>query len=248
MPNPVKCKAVVTEVVPYGPGVYWVRFKPYGRIPLAKPGQFLHLSIDNYDPAGGFWPESRVFSIASAPGSTEISIVYSVKGRYTKRMEEVLGAGYEVWLKLPYGEFVIDSSLKETQDAVLVAGGTGVSPFLPYLEKILASGERERTVRIYYGARENSMVLARELLGRCVSAGLAETRLFIENEQLDGSIPSNLKPEPGRLSIDRIRKESEDLSSPMFFLSGPPVMIRLFKEKLGESGVDAERIKTDDWE
>ena len=31
-----------------------------------KPGQFLHLALDAFEP-GGFWPESRVFSIASAP-------------------------------------------------------------------------------------------------------------------------------------------------------------------------------------
>ena len=36
------------------------------RCPLFKPGQFLHLAIDPYDGAG-FWPESRVFSIASSP-------------------------------------------------------------------------------------------------------------------------------------------------------------------------------------
>jgi NAD(P)H-flavin reductase len=107
-----------------------VNFKPYGRVPLAKPGQFLHLTVDVYDPTGGFWPESRVFSIASAPGASEISIVYSVKGQYTKRMERVLAPGYEVWLKLPYGDFIVESAIEKDQDIVLIAGGTGLSPFL----------------------------------------------------------------------------------------------------------------------
>lgn len=66
MANPIKLKAVVTKVQSYGEGVYEVALKPVGTVPSYKPGQFLHLTVDEYDPAGGFWPESRVFSIASA--------------------------------------------------------------------------------------------------------------------------------------------------------------------------------------
>jgi NAD(P)H-flavin reductase len=248
MPNPVKTKACVTEVAPYGAGVYSVKLRPLGLSPRAKPGQFLHLTVDEYDPAGGFWPESRVFSIASAPGASEIEIVYSVKGRYTRRMEESLAPGREVWLKLPYGEFIIDSAAGAGEDAVLVAGGTGVSPFLPYLEKILASGKRERTVRLYYGARENAMLLARGLLERCAAAGLVDVRVFIENEEPDGSAPTGTKAERGRLDIDRIRGECTGLSSPVYFLSGPPAMIKAFRERLGASGIEAGRIKIDEWE
>ncbi len=66
MANPVKLKAVVTKVQSYGDGVYELTLTPAGTVPRYKPGQFLHLTVDEYDPAGGFWPESRVFSIASA--------------------------------------------------------------------------------------------------------------------------------------------------------------------------------------
>jgi len=128
MANPIKLKATVDSIKAYGEGVYEVSMIPEGFVPRYKAGQFLHLAIDDYDPAGGFWPESRVFSIASSWGSSDIRIVYSVKGAYTKRIEETLRAGSVVWLKLPYGSFVIDGALQPGQSAVLVAGGTGVSP------------------------------------------------------------------------------------------------------------------------
>jgi NAD(P)H-flavin reductase len=75
MANPSKIQAEIVSVEPYGKDFFEVRMKPQGRVPRFKAGQFLHLTIDDYDPSGGFWPESRVFSIASRYGSEEIVIV-----------------------------------------------------------------------------------------------------------------------------------------------------------------------------
>ena len=116
-------------------------------VPRFKPGQFLHLALDAYQP-GGFWPESRVFSIASSPRERDrLAITYAVKGAFTARMERELAEGRGVWVKLPYGEFVIDQS----RDAVLFAGGTGVTAFTAFLQS-LETGRAPR-VLLFYGAR-----------------------------------------------------------------------------------------------
>src|SRR6185436_15694325 len=97
-----------------------------------RAGQFLHLALDRYDPTG-FWPESRVFSIASAPAERgSVRITYAVKGRFTGRMEAEAVEGREVWIKLPYGDFFVD----ERADVALFAGGTGVTAFTAFLEAI----------------------------------------------------------------------------------------------------------------
>lgn len=245
MGNPIKTKATVSAVASFGTGTYSVRFRPEGAVPRFKAGQFLHLAIGEYDPAGGFWPESRVFSIASAYGAPEIEIVYSVKGRYTRLMEEALRPGREVWLKLPYGDFIVDPS--SGRDAVLVAGGTGVSPFLPFLEK-LASGQGSAggRFRLYYGVRLNDMLLARGTLAR--AARVADIRTQVEDEDPGAAVPEGAAASRGRLDIDRIFAESADLREPAFFLSGPPAMIMAFKERLARAGVTPGRIKIDEWE
>ena len=95
-------------VTDHGERVYTVELEPRLPVPQFKPGQFLHLAIDPYDGAG-FWPESRVFSIASSPRERDrLTITYAVKGAFTTRMERELVPGASVWVKLPYGEFVID--------------------------------------------------------------------------------------------------------------------------------------------
>jgi hypothetical protein len=37
-------------------------------------------------------------------------------------MERVLAPVYEVWLKLPYGDFIVESAIEKDQDIVLIAG------------------------------------------------------------------------------------------------------------------------------
>src|SRR4029077_3859539 len=118
-----KIPCVVRGITDHGERVYTVELEPSMPAPAFKPGQFLHLAIDRYDGAG-FWPESRVFSIASSPRNRDrLTITYAVKGAFTTRMERELVPGARVWVKLPYGEFVVDAS----SDAVLFAGGTGVT-------------------------------------------------------------------------------------------------------------------------
>ena len=245
MANPIKLKAVVSKIQSFGEGVYEVSLTPRGPVPRYKPGQFLHLTVDEYDPTGGFWPESRVFSIASAWGSAELKIVYSVKGRYTRRMEEFLKAGTELWLKLPYGDFVIESALSEGQAAVLVAGGTGVSPFLPFLENRMKDGTAKRDVRLFYGARKNAMLLALNLIEQSAETGV-KTTILVEEEEPICKTP--LSGKRGRLDVGNIINECTSMNNPAFFLSGPPQMIRSFKESMIVSGIDCHKIIIDEWE
>ena len=48
--------------------------------------------------------------------------------------------------------------------------------------------------------------------------------------------------------IDIVRIFDENGPERDYFISGPPAMIKLFREKLILHGVFSENIKTDDWE
>ena len=137
----------VRGVINHGERVYTVDLEPSMSVPRFAPGQFLHLALDPYQ-ADGFWPESRVFSIASSPDERDrLSITYAVKGAFTTRMERELAVGGTAWVKLPYGEFVVEPD----RDAVLFAGGTGITAFTAFLRSL--APERTSRVVLFYGAR-----------------------------------------------------------------------------------------------
>ncbi|MCU0857113.1 MAG: FAD-dependent oxidoreductase [Pontiellaceae bacterium] len=235
MANPVKIKAVVTEAVHHTGSVASYRFAPQGRVPKFHAGQFLHIALDEYHPDAQ-WPESRVFSIASAPSARheELAVTISVKGRFTERIFQTLEKGSECWLKLPYGEFLFPPDRHLT----LIAGGVGITPYLSLLKQMLEE-KSGQGVALCYGVRSAEYYLFEDLINRC-EAELPNFGKTVWCE--DGSVPG----EKGILNIDAIHSAAPEHS--LFYLSGPPAMIRSFKNRLRDLGVEAERICVDDWE
>lgn len=246
MPRKVRC--TVETIVDHGGRVYTLDLAPARRAPAFRPGQFLHLTVDEYDPSG-FWPESRVFSIASSPREqSRLRICYSVKGRYTTKMEQVIKVGGEVWTKLPYGDFVID----DTNDAVLLAGGTGVSAFTAFLEAL--TPETAQSVTLVYGARTPSLFLFQDMiLARLARVPKFQLVFFNEtpNTAFDCQMAAMRKPAiclTGRIALDQIWAHLGLSGNPVFYLSGPPVMLAALGAGLRNHGIAPERIRTDAWE
>ena len=209
--------------------LFTVTFKPLGGRFRYAPGQFLHLTLETYDPSES-WPESRCFSMQSAPHNENILITYAVKGAYTRRMAQELLPGRIVTLKLPYGELFTQYHLKE--NAVFIAGGTGITPYLSlfsdpsfadYKNAVLYAGFKDKSFNFY----ENDLFKAREINPSC------RVVYYYENEN-------------GIINISEIHKINGNVKT--YFISGPPAMIKIFKSYLAQNGVPQENIKTDDWE
>jgi ferredoxin-NADP reductase len=249
--NPIRLRATIEQVITHGTGVYQVRMRPEVHVPRFKPGQFLHLALDDFDPTAGFWPESRVFSIASSPEDELLEIVYSVKGRYTSRMAGEIAVGRHVWLKLPYGSFIIGRTRRDASALVLVAGGTGLSPFIPFIRGSISEVNRPMGSRIvlHYGVRSLDMVLYSGLLSEAARRLVGFTwRLWVEEGK--GAAPAAdmpVVPTRGRLDPDTVVRE-ESSHSAAYYLSGPPAMIEHFQHRLRELSVLEEHIHIDEWE
>ncbi len=248
MSIPRKIRCTVESITDHGGRVYTVDLAPSAIVPPFRPGQFLHLTVDDYDPAG-FWPESRVFSIASSPRDRQrIRICYSVKARYTTRMEQALQAGGEVWVKMPYGDFVIDSG----SDVVLLAGGTGISAFTAFIEGLEPGHPCQ--VWLVYGAREPGLLLFREMLLE-QARRVPSLRLLFFTEATDEGFAkamAALHPAPqcleGRIALVEVWSRVEQPTSKVFYLSGPPMMLSTLGPQLLTRGVPADSIRTDAWE
>jgi ferredoxin-NADP reductase len=225
-----KIPCVVRGITDHGERVYTVELEPSMAVPQFKPGQFLHLAIDPYDGAG-FWPESRVFSIASSPWDRDLlTITYAVKGAFTTRMERELELGGKVWVKLPYGEFVIDPA----RDSVLFAGGTGVTAFTSFLRSL--TPELEQAIVLFYGARTPGLFVYGALAESCARAVPSLTYIPVCEET------------QGRLAIDAAWPAIEPMDDPIFYLSGPPSMLRALTDQLLAHGATPEDVRTDAWE
>lgn len=244
MANPTKVKATLRAVTRFADDVFRLDFEVDRKYTRFQPGQFLHLTLETFDPTQAYWPESCVFSICSAPRSTTLSVIFSVKGEYTSRMRDELCSGEEYWLKLPYGDFVIPQLVPPAETAVLVAGGTGVSPFVSYLEDGLSSGF-QRQVYLGYAVRSPDRLAFEDLLARLRECDEVTARVWSESMETD----SSLVTDTGRLDLSAVVEDTRSMPHPNYLLSGPPGMLGAFSRELQTKyGVDSARIHIDEWE
>lgn len=220
---PAQVKNIHTSI----DGVYTLELETLGKPFRYEPGQFLHLALDEYDPAAQ-WPDSRCFSMQSSPDQELIKITYAVKGQFTTRMQQELKPGSEVTLKLPYGDLFTQPHNKE--NTVFIAGGTGVTPYLSlfthesfrqYINPKLYLGLRSKEYNIYQTDLENSCNSSKFVNLICQDTkGILDINLIFEENNVEAT----------------------------YFISGPPVMIKTFKQTLISKGVSASLVLTDDWE
>lgn len=206
-------------------GIYTLEFESLNGNYKYHPGQFLHIAIDTDYDGRGQWPESRCFSMRSNPNEVAIKITYAVKGQFTRQMENYLQVGSEVWLKLPYGDLF--SQHHNKANTVFIAGGTGITPFLSLFTH--DSFREYSNPKIYLGFRSESYNIYEEELKLMK---LFDVEVF--NEDVDGL-----------LNIDLIFLENGIKGD--YFISGPPLMIKTFKQTLFAKGVPVNQIFTDDW-
>jgi ferredoxin-NADP reductase len=237
----IRCR--VERVIPHGSRVYTLELVPEKSLPVFRPGQFLHLALDEYDPAG-FWPESRAFSIASSPAQRDLlRIAYSVVGKFTTRMEQEIEEGRSVWVKLPYGEFLVDYATS----VALFAGGTGITAFSAFLESLAA--QQGKDVYLFYGARTPDLLIYRDAVAQVArSVALFHPLFYVESNEgttpASGEIPLRL----GRLSIEDAWSSMPNPLALTCYLSGPPQMIAALSDGLRRHGMPGGQIRIDAWE
>jgi len=115
-------------------------------------------------------------------------------------------------------------------NTVFIAGGTGITPFLSLFTHM--SFNEYINPRIYLGFRSKDYNIYHEELNRSCNSSKFVKSYYQDND--------------GIINIQQIFDENGIASD--YFISGPPVMIKSFKNVLVEKGVPLINVLTDDWE
>ena len=243
MTTAVRFPATVTRIDRFGPDVATYHLTYTGRRLRFTPGQFLHLALNDYDPSR-HWPDSRPLSIASGSASDTLRLTISRQGGFSRRVLDEVKIGDRLWLKGPYGELVV-APQQPGDRIILIAGGTGITPFCAFMEDLLSSSlARRNSVTLYYGARVPELLVYRELADRCARevAGFSVV-YYVEATERPTWVVG------GRLDMDRIAADQDDPQKCLFYLSGPKLMIDAFSTRLkSHHRIAPERVLVDAWE
>lgn len=239
MATPRKIPATIKEVLTHSERIKSLLIEPNQKYPRFRTGQFLHLAMDSYDPSFP-WPESRVFSIASPPEAEIIRITFAIKGNYTQRMYDRLESGDNVWLKLPYGEFRFEENHNKF---IFVAGGTGVTPFISFLEESLNRSSLP-DVHLFYGIEKPEHLIFHKTLQMSMERNPNfQLSLYVEENNPVSDFPIR---QHGRINFEHLSNECS--MNEEFYISGPEPMINIFEKELIAHGVNQSQIHIDRWQ
>ncbi|PTX55512.1 hypothetical protein C8N43_0151 [Litoreibacter ponti] len=190
------------------------------------PGQATELAIDK----DGWRDEARPFTMTSQPEDPELSFVIKSYPDHDGVTEQVakLGAGDTVMLDEPFG------AIQDQGPGVFIAGGAGITPFIPILRKRAMTGDFQNSHLIFSNATEKDIILREEWEGY---DGLETTFLVTEQENSPMHAPQLNKG---------ILAELIDDFGQNFYLCGPKPMVKDVRSALKELGAHEDKIITED--
>jgi ferredoxin-NADP reductase len=203
----------VTAVVPENDDVVsvYVTGRDLDRLP-ARAGQFFLWRFLTKDR----WWQANPFSLSAAPDGRTLRLTVKRAGDGSAALRH-LKVGTRVFAEGPYGAF---TTLHRTRpDALLIAGGVGVTPIRALLEEL-----HGHAVVIYRVATDRDAVLYDELRELALAKG-AELHLVT-----GPAVPDRLAPQ-------ELARLVPDITGRDVYLCGPPPMMNAVLGSLRELGV-----------
>ncbi|WP_425425996.1 ferredoxin reductase family protein [Amycolatopsis xylanica] len=213
----------VVAVVPESPDVVSVYMsgKRLNELP-ARAGQFFLWRFLTRER----WFQANPFSLSAAPDGKTLRLTAKALGEGSASLRN-LKVGTRVFAEGPYGAF---TTLQQTRsNALLVAGGVGVTPIRALLEEI-----KGHVVVIYRVGSSRDAVLLHELHGLARARG-ARVHVLTGPSQVSGPYGPLLGPAS-------LLKLAPDLNDRDVFVCGPPGMTNAVLASLRELSVPRQQV------
>ena len=226
--------AKVIEIIPHGEDVkeFILHLTVYHNF---EAGQFLQLTLEEVS-ASGIWPDSRTFSIASYTNKDHtIRLVIKRTGKYTSRIFNDLQVGKVCYIKYAYGDFLLP--LFDNDSAIhCIAGGTGVAPFLSFMESLINDGQINRMF-LYHSVRFEAEFINYQ--GIASSMPEKQRQFFCTRQDSALGFCRHIR-------IEDILNNVTNIGDEHFYICGSKEFISYFKDSLSSHG--AVNIYLDEWE
>lgn len=209
--------------------------KPEGFIFKAGQfGDFTLLNPSETDEEGNV----RGFSLAHAPYEADLMIATRMRDTAFKRVLKTLPLGTELKLDAPYGNFVLHKT--ETTPAVFLTGGIGVTP----VRSIIAQASYDKLphkITLFYSNKTPQD-----------TAFLQDLQSFAKENSNFTFVPVMTRDEAwqgdkGHITKDMLTKYVPDLTTPIYYLSGPASMVATMRQILTDAQVNEDNIRTEEF-
>lgn len=208
-----------------------------GRLPPFLPGQYVNVSVEVQGVR-----TSRPMSISSAPGSREeleLTVKRLEHGFVSKYLVDRVQVGDLLTISGAEGDFHY-SPVRDGEHLVMIAAGSGITPFMGMIEHLLVQRPRVR-MQLLYASRDEHEIVFKERLQRLAAGHEQLSVVFVV------SVPSaSWSGERGRIDRGLLQRHLGRIERyTSYFICGPSGMQRGVLGDLESMGVDRGRVRVE---
>ena len=203
------------------------------------PGQYMEWTLGY--PGADSRGNRRYFTLASSPTENvlHLGVKFYEDGSSFKKALLGLNRRSTILAGQIAGDFTLPSDPR--RKLVFIAGGIGITPFRSIL-KYLIDTRQQRDVVVFYAVRRVEEIAYADVLDD------ANRRLGIPTYYTltdADTAPRNWAGYVGRVDSNMIAEAVPDFRERIFYLSGPPNMVRSYERMLRDLGIGRRQIKKD---
>lgn len=209
-----------------GKDTYEYRFHPDHPL-VFHAGQYLEWTLPHEADSRGI---RRYFTIAGAPGDTEISFAvrHLAKQSSWKQMLAEIKEGATLFATQRAGDFTLRS---RASYHVFIAGGIGITPFVSMMRN---AKDTQIDATLFYCNKTAEDIAFKDLVEAKV-----KTVHVLETPT------EEFAHETGFITADMIKKHVQNWSEATYYISGPPGLVGAYEKLLAQIGIPRRRIIVD---
>ncbi|OHE54189.1 MAG: oxidoreductase [Thaumarchaeota archaeon RBG_16_49_8] len=206
-----------------------------------KAGQHVDITLIN-PPETDEEGNTRTYTLSSAPFEEKLTITTRMRDTAFKRSLKTVALGTEIELEDPSGSFRLHKDA--SKPAVFLAGGIGVTPFYS-ITKQATKDKQPHTIYLFYSDQKPE------------DAAFLKDLQNLEKENRNFKLIATMtrvkkgpswQGETGHINIEMLKKHVPDLSTPIYYIAGPPGMVEAMQKMLLDGGIDEDNIRTEEFE
>ena len=233
-----KTKLIKKEEVAEGTMAFYFE-KPDGFDFIA--GQYVTVSLIN-PPETDNEGNSRFFSLITAPYENCLGVATRIRDTAFKRILKNLPLDSEIMIAGPDGSFCLHKDA--SQPAVFLIGGIGITPIFSILKNASYEKLPHKLFLFYSNKRPEDAAFLEEL--RNLEKENHNFKLIATMTEMKKSKQA-WRGETGFINKEMIQKYLKDLNSPIYYMSGPPMMVKAMRELAEKIGISNDNIKFEEF-
>ncbi len=184
----------------------------------------------------------RSFTLASAPCERDLKIATRMRDTAFKRVLKVMPYGTQLKMDAPHGTFTLHTNT--SMPAVFLTGGIGITPVRSMLLEATKETLSRRILLFYSNRAPEDTAFLEEL--RSVAATNPQFTLVATMTEMEHS-RDKWTGETGYITKSMLERYIDDLTVPIYYSSGPAILVSAMRKLLTEAGVNDDNIRTEEF-